>query len=150
MNNEDFNSRSNSISNEEYIKIIESLIEDNNKKNILIINLEKRIADLETKLFSASVPAPSKDNTPKTVAPKKKPVKRQAPTSQPSSIIRKPGRLKVFLAQTLQGAVLFGGRFVKNETTQNKIKKLSRNPYAYFADSKCKFLRPLRNLFEKP
>lgn len=150
MNNEDFNSRSNSISNEEYIKIIESLIEDNNKKNILIINLEKRIADLETKLFSASVPAPSKDNTPKTVAPKKKPVKRQAPTSQPSSIIRKPGRLKVFLAQTLQGAVLFGGRFVKNETTQKKIKKLSRNPYAYFADSKCKFLRPLRNLFEKP
>lgn len=141
-----------SITNEDYIKIIEHLIDDNNKKNILIINLQRRINNLETQLFSASVPPPSTSNTPKTIKPKKKPLKKhQAPSPQPNSVvIRKPGKLKVLFARTLQGATLFGGRFIKNEIAKKKLKKLSRNPYAYFADSKHKFLRPLRNLFEQP
>lgn len=139
----------NKDSNAELVKKIAILVEKNNQKDILIVQLQRRIKNLEIALFSGGVP-PSSPAKPLPKKAKPAPVK-VAP--QPRLQVTPPApknKLKKILSHSLQKSILFGGKFIKNAAFKKKLRKLSRNPYSYFADSKCKFLRPLRNLFERP
>ena len=130
----------------ELIEKIKNLIEENNKNSIVIIQQQKYIKNLEILAFSGKVRKPAQTKA----LPQKEKVVKVISHSQLATSSAPNNKLKKILSLSIQKTILFGGKFIKNVTIKKKLKKLSKNPYAYFADSKCKFLRPLRNLFERP
>lgn len=129
----------------ELIEKIKNLIEENNKNSIIIIQQQKYIKNLEILAFSGKVRKPAQTKA----LPQKEKVVKVISHSQLATSSA-PNKLKRILSLSMQKTILFGGKFIKNAIIKKKLKKLSKNPYAYFADSKCKYLRPLRNLFERP